>query len=736
MVGRRYDVVVVGGGLAGVCAAIAAAREGIKVALVHERPVLGGNSSSEMRIPISSAATNGRNRFCVETGIIEELRIENSYVNPDMNFYVWDSILLDWVKRERNLDLFLNTRAKKAIVEGHKIEAVEVEQVFDEKRFTLTAGLFIDCSGDGKIASDSGAHFLMGRESRDEFHEAMAPEVSDHSTLPSSLQFQVKKVDYPVHFIPPLFALKFPRCEDLPFHTKEAMEYADELKPGKALFWWIEWGGHCDVIHDSEKIRNKLVTILLGVWDHYKNHPDHAEKMKNYQLEWICTIPAKRESRRFMGDYILTQNDIEQRRHFPDAVAYGGWIIDLHPCEGFFKLPNRRDDFMTKENQMFVRPYDIPFGCLYSRNIENLMMAGRNISVTHVALGSPRIQGTCAILGQAVGVASALCIRLNVAPRELRSRYIKELQQSLLRQDCYIIGLKNGDPNDVARSASVKASSQAKLRVVKPAAFIPLDIPRAQMIPIDSSRLGTVSLLLESKVEKSISIDLYLQEAGPFEEFDEKNEIIAKGSSIVPPGRNWIDFEFNCSIVEGKCYWIWLPAKQDVAWGYSDEEPMGTRRAYRGSKPSDYSHGTHCFRASPSLFVYSPRNVTNGISRPEQWSNVWISDKTTGFPQWLELDFGEKREINTVYLIFDTNLNRRVGQRGIVPGPMKECIRDYKLVYLKNEKWVEILKEEGNYHRRRIHKFADIRTKKLRLEVLGTNGSKAAHFFEIRVYNA
>ena len=454
---RDLDLVVVGGGMGGICAAIAAARLGCRVALVHDRPVLGGNSSSECRVWICGADHHGRVENARETGILEELRAENQRRNPQDSIWMWDAVLWDAVTREPNIRLFLNARCHDAEMERPgKIRAAIAMQIGNEKHLRFEAPLFLDASGDGEFAARAGADCRRGREARSEFNEDMAPEEPDDLTLGSSLLFTVKDLGRPVKFDPPPWARKFETDEDLPFRGHHTFKHP-------CNFWWIEWGGEKDTVADNEEIRDELLRILFGMWDHIKNHGDH--EADNLALDWIGFVPAKRESRRFMGDHILTQGDIEKRTLFDDRVTYGGWPIDLHPPKGIYHA--------GRPAQMKpVGLYSIPLRSLYSRNIENLLFAGRLISGTHVAHGSYRVMGTGAVIGQAAGTGAAFCRRNGCTPRELAKQHIGEVQQQLLRDDCYILDLPNADTDDLARAAKVAASSAESAPGVSPAAVI------------------------------------------------------------------------------------------------------------------------------------------------------------------------------------------------------------------------------------------------------------------------
>lgn len=439
------DFCVAGGGMAGMIAAIAAAREGARVVLVQDRSVLGGNASSEIRMHIVGADCSGGRRDIDsrESGILEEMRLRCAVTNPQRSFPAWDVILYDFCTRERNLTLLLNTYVEAAEVVDNRIVGVSVSRPSTEDRFVIRASLFADCTGDGRLGKEAGADFTVGREARSTYNEPFALEQADRKTLGSSILFFTREHDRPMPFLPPPWIRTFPRCEDLPHRGHKSWEYG---------YWWCEWGGEFDTIKDNEKIRHELLRIALGVWDHIKNQVDHGAD--RWALEWIGAIPGKRESRRFLGPHILTQNDLVSAVQFPDAIGHGGWSLDDHPPAGI-------DSPDPPCNQIHLkRIYSIPLRSLFSRNINNLFFAGRNISASHVAFCSTRVMGTCAVMGQAVGAAAAMCVRKSCEPAEAADRYIKEIQQCLLLNDQFIIGVVNDDPRDLARHARVTVSSQ------------------------------------------------------------------------------------------------------------------------------------------------------------------------------------------------------------------------------------------------------------------------------------
>ncbi len=413
------DFCVVGGGLAGLCAALAAARHGARVALVQDRPVLGGNASSEVRMHICGA--HGANMR--ESGLVEEIRLENAWRNPGGNFSIWDSVLYAKARFEPNLTLLLNCSVNAATMDGKRIRAVTGWQGTSQTWHEVSAPLFADCSGDSILAPLSGAEFRIGREAAAEFGEDIQPPQADRKTMGLTCLIQFRETTRPQRFVPPAWAYTYA--------TDEEMQGRDHVLRS-SNFWWIEVGGEHDSIHDTESLRDELLKISFGVIDHIKNRGDH--NAENWTVEWVGFLPGKRESRRYVGDHVLTQNDVRAAGPFDDIVAYGGWSMDDHHPAGFY-YPGAPTIFHPAPS-----PYGIPYRSLYSRNIENLFCAGRNISATHAALSSTRVMSTCAVLGQAVGTAAVIAARESTSPRGVHERHLSELQRTLMDDDCYLPG--------------------------------------------------------------------------------------------------------------------------------------------------------------------------------------------------------------------------------------------------------------------------------------------------------
>ena len=444
----QTDVLVAGGGLAGVCAAIAAARNGASVVLVQDRSRLGGNSSSEIRMHVCGANHTKDLYRWRETGIIEEIKLTESATNHQRSFEMWDLVLYDKVISEKNLTLLLDTAIIDAAVkDGRIVSAVAISPLIEEY-YDVDARFFIDCTGDGTLAAAAGAECMKGREGQDDYGESLAPEKSDLKTMGNSLLFFAKKHDRPMPFKAPSWARTFTE-DDFKHRSVRSWEYG---------YWWIEWGGELDTIKDNRRIRRELMRILLGVWDYIKNsgnHPDSA----HWALEWVGMIPGKRESRRIRGDHVMTQQELERAEPYPDRVAYGGWPMDDHPPGGI-----DRSDLKPCQQIRFKQPYHIPLRSLYSINRPNLLMAGRNISASHVAFSSTRVMATCSAVGQAAGAAAAFCLANDCPPRTLATdpARLTSFRQLLLKDDQAILRITSQDQDDLARKARVTCSADTE----------------------------------------------------------------------------------------------------------------------------------------------------------------------------------------------------------------------------------------------------------------------------------
>lgn len=424
----QAELCVIGGGIAGTYAAITAARLGLKTVLIHERPVFGGNASGEIRMWICGA----QQRLYKEAGLQEEFEIANYYFNPSKNHYLNDALLYRSVEREKNLTALLNCTCfaadtqpvdtQPADTQNEKIQSVTAYQMTTQTLYRVQAKYFADCSGDSILAPLTGAHYMYGREAAEEYgeHTERPHAVRDRKTMGNSLLMQARDVGHKVQFTAPDFAEKV--------SVQKLKEKGVSLEKTSENFWYIELGGNVDTIAEAETLNRRLLALCLGVWDTVKNSGEF--NAENFDLEFLGFLPAKRESRRMKGDYVLTANDILSGGNFADTVAYGGWGLDDHNPDGF-------DGKESNYYQPVRGVYGIPYRCLYSENIGNLFFAGRNISATHLATSSARVMGTCGCIGQAVGAAAFVANRYGLLPRAA-GKHIGEIQQLLLMRDCYL----------------------------------------------------------------------------------------------------------------------------------------------------------------------------------------------------------------------------------------------------------------------------------------------------------
>ena len=428
----QCQLCVIGGGLSGCFAALAAARRGAKVVLVQDRPVLGGNASSEIRMWVRGA----HGKYNRETGLLSECEERNIHFNPTLSHSVQDAVLYGMLYENPNIRILLNASCADAAMNGQRVQSITAWQSTTYTWITVEADLFADCSGDSILAPLTGAEFRYGRESKAEFGETLAQEVEDKYTMGMSIILAARETDHPVKFTPPPFASYYPTDESFTGDTNAheyALPRAHTVGTSKDNLWWVELGGQLDSIHDADRVREQLICNIYGVWDHIKNHGDHGAE--NWDLDWVGFLPGKRESRRYVGDVIMTEQDVLSGGHFEDEIAYGGWPLDDHNPYGMEK--NEYSNTASVSIPL-KEVYGIPFRSLYSRNIENLMFAGRNISVTHVALSSCRVMATCALLGQAMGTGAAIALKYGCLPRGVYQAHMDEVQQALLEDGMFL----------------------------------------------------------------------------------------------------------------------------------------------------------------------------------------------------------------------------------------------------------------------------------------------------------
>ncbi|PWH05277.1 pyridine nucleotide-disulfide oxidoreductase [Brachybacterium endophyticum] len=732
------DIVVVGGGLAGVSAAIGAARQGSRVVLVQNRPVLGGNSSSEVRVWVCGATAHGIHLFARETGVMGELFVENQFRNPDGNPYYWDMLLLEKVKAESNIELFLNTEVIEVEADGPR-ESREIHSVTgwmsgSERRITLTAPTFIDCSGDGLVGDLAGAESMRGSEPRESYGESWAPEEPGEDMLGSTILFYTKDVGHPQKFVAPPFAIDI-AATSIPQNRviRQSMNGCD--------YWWIEWGGELDVVHDNERIRDELQAVCYGIWDYIKNSGLYAAE--NLSLEWVGAVPGKREYRRFVGDHLLTQHDVLGQTEFEDRIAFGGWSIDLHPVGGVYASEKGSRHWHPEGN------YHIPLRSLYSRNVTNLWMAGRDISASHVAFGSTRVMATCAVLGEAAGIAASVADQLSLTPRQLASDHVHTLHRAMVRADASLLGVADDDPENLALIARAQASSTAtRLASERSSGQEALVDDLALVLPVDPA-LGAVELLVDAEEDTELELELHsVSRPQNYLPSERERHVVVP----VVRGRSWAraDLDWTPEQAQNAVLVLRRNSRIAVHRGVAAqpgtvtlrhrELPDGERNPDQWRHWKETLHGQGiCFRTLSATEAFAAQKAVGGYARPYGGPNLWISDVASADPQpWLELRWTDTQEVACIEIVLDDDLNEdliNLHHHRTPSDTMPTLVRNARIEALEDEVWREIARLEDNRERRRRLVLENaVTTTAIRLVVEDTNGVEEARVVALRAY--
>ena len=739
--GGTYDVVVVGAGTAGMGAALAAARTGARTALVHDRPVMGGNSSVELGVGTDGAAGSHPNKKTDmrESGLCEEANLMRARAEPKTLSGAYRLM----VDAEPRLSEMPNQRVLTAEKDGDRIAAVVARNTLTGRRTRYRAKIFIDCTGDGWVGIFAGADHMFGREAQSEYNEWPAPETRDNLTMSGCLMdncvaYRYAKRSYPVPYETPPWANVLP-----PGFTRHIRSVAPS--------WWIEHGGRFDDTADPERARDELVRISFAYWGWVKNVWEGRAEAANAEITQVPFMNARREGYRLTGDYVLTANDAIEGKMFPDAVTYGGWPLDTHDPLGI-ENPNGNGYW---KHHPGVPTYTIPYRCLYSKNVANLMFAGRCQSVTHIALGSVRVEATLFTLGQAAGTAAALAVQKGLSPREYGQKNIVELQQRLLKDDQYIPGLKNEDPLDLARTAKVSATSvktcdffgkgDPNLRPnpnVKPdrAAHDLTHHDRAAWFARGSlDRLEAVECLMRVEATAPVPVTLRLWAVDTPTNGLAGGELLATWRGTAPVRKQaFVRFAGEGAVALTKPYvWLEIDRTKGVSWVVRNR-PIGPDdgRAWKAGKEWTVVKGEqYAFVATPQVrraFDSRAEYVVDGVSRPEGTCvHGWVSDPAQPLPQAIRLDFPRPVTAQEVRLTFDTDLT----PSRVALNPFPHVLaKAYRVEGLVDGAWRTLAEEGDNGLRLRVHRFEACRLGAVRVTVTATWGDPSARIFEVRVY--
>ena len=741
-ISTKSDLIVVGGGLAGLCCAIAAARDGITVTLVQDRPVLGGNASSEVRLWTLGATSHmgNNNRWSREGGIIDEILVENMYRNKEGNTLIFDTILLEKVVSEKNITLLLNT----SVYDVKKSDPNTISQVIgfcsqNSTTYELNADLFCDASGDGIVGFQAGAAFRMGAETVEEFGEKFAPDIAYGELLGHTIYFYSKNVGAPVKYVAPEFALK-----DI---TKIPRYKVLNDKDFGCRLWWLEYGGRRDTIHESEDIKWELWKVVYGVWDYIKNSGEFPDS-ENLTLEWVGTIPGKRESRRFEGLYMIKQQDLVNQVQFDDAVSFGGWAVDLHPSDGVYDSKPGCTQYHSKG------VYQIPLRTMISKNISNLFLGGRVISATHVAFGSTRVMATTALSGQAVGYGAAQCIKNNILPAQLlEQNQIKELQQTLSLNGQSIPEVAINKEDNLASTATISTSSKFKLDSLKPNGnWFNLEIGVAQLLPLEANTKYTYTFSFSAKEATKIQVDLRTSERlGSYT----PDTILESKILELKAGEQEISFAFDTVLTQKQYVFITFLPNELVSIRQTEQRLTGVVSVFNavnkavnnlGKQTPPDNMGLDSFEfwipqrrpngqnfalsVSPAIELYSEENVTNGFVRPYLGTNSWAANLDDAQPK-ITFEWESEKEINSIKLFFDTDYDHAMESSlmGHPESVMPFCARSYKI---SDQNGTVVYETKANHQTINTIVLPDsIKTKTIAIEFGPSNSEIPVSLFEI-----
>lgn len=627
----RAEAVITGGGPAGICAALALARQGKQTALVTNRPVLGGNSSSEIRV-WTRGAVGGGNLYAEEMGIWGELKLRNLYLNAEANPIFWDDVLLEQILEEKNLNVFLNTHVAEIKTDAcGRICSVTGHQMGTEKLIEFQADIFIDATGDGTLGELAGVPSTMGKEDREQYRESLAALQAEKTTFGNTIFFFTRQEDHTVVYKAPDFAYPMEKIEGM---LGKGGRIVSETMNG-CDYWWFEMGGMKNTIEDAQEIAIELKRLVAGVWNYIKNSGKF--EAENLTLEWEGNLPGKRESRRMITEKVLCQNDIMHGGDFADAAFYGGWYLDFHPSDGV----NVEEDNCI---QIPVMIYPVPLRCLYNHRVPNLLFAGRNIGVSHVAFASTRIMNTCALSGQAAGTLAAQCLTEKCVPQELNKEQIHTVQQRLLNDDMLIPGVFLDEGENLVSRAEIRVSSVGNICTEQQEGAWPLDDGGFLLYP---AQAGCPAFKIHARCPTSLVYSQFCSDLPSRAVYGEK---LGEGILELQEGTQWISFS------EPKADAGFVSA---VLEKNPDIEILTGKTEYPGFLlgHKDRAESAHPFVRSPKE-IYGKENLANGQARLWKSPNLWISEPEEH--PWVEMNWNSPTPVREILIFFNPDLNREL----------------------------------------------------------------------------
>ena len=733
---KRFDMVIVGAGPGGVGAAISAARNGLKVALISGRPTVGGNASDEGTINLDGAASHHYGMH--ETGIANEIKATKERFGCTTKTAM--ELLLN---AEKNITVFENELCIDAKTINNKIISITTVNTLSLEKYTYKADYFADCSGDGWLGYYAGAAYRIGREAEWEYGESKAPLSPDlatmsgcicdyHPEMPKTRTFLAEDTGSPVEFKTPDWAVSFTESE-IPRRTPNDFKRSE---------WWVENSNYIDDLWSDEFARDEMIRLGVGYFGWLKNTYKEKEKAANYKLKRIALHNSKRESRRLIGDYVISENDYTEGTAFEDAVTYCGWALDVHHPNGIYS--GEEGPFLSNK---VVPITPIPYRCLYSKNISNLFMAGRCISVSHIGLGSVRVEATIVTEGQAVGAAAYLCKKYGISPRDIYKAKIKELQQLLIKQDLTIPNVEAECGENIAPKCKIEATSFYKnfrqpLTYGFPAKWVEIKGEHFCGPDWKHKLKGAeyYKVYIKNQIEQKVIARLYSVDGN--DNFAIKEELQI---SVPENFEGWLELPFS-KTKQGNAFLISLTPKTAIFWRQKAMTQYYLRHIYfdeSGNKQIDGTNALDLDYHSDNYLITdgSPEKAVNGNIR---WSNkdcnCWITDPFSPLPQSIIFTLPEVKEISNIQITTDTDL---IYPRFAFLPPSKTAATedsnvictatDIDLHLFLDGKWKKVAAKKDNYLRQIKFNFKKQNAKKVKITV-NSASSKIAKIYEVRIY--
>jgi len=729
------DIIIIGAGMGGLTCAIQAARLGIKVALITDRSFLGGNASPEIRITVSGADGSSQYHFYNrESGIIEEIRLENLHKNPSGNPYIWHSVLFDFINQEDNINVYFDTYIDEVELHDNNIISVSGSQSGSETRYLFKGQYFVDDTGDGTIGYLSNCNYSFGREAKETYNEKIAPDEKDNVTLLSTLSFYTKDTKRKVKFHLPKFASNMALNEIEKYREIPERVEGDSRWENYRMQWFYELGYEKDPIKDNQEITLEHRELIYSIFDVIKNSKRYDSE--TYDFEYISPVIGKRESRRLNGLYTIDENDLVNQTEFYDSIGFGGWSIDLHSNEGIFSKD------LINRHYLLDGIYSIPLRSCISKEVNNLCFASRCLSASHVAHGSLRVMATLAVIGQAVGCTIANTINNKTDLLTVLNNGIRDVQNLLIENDQSIIGIK--EENSLLKNAVIKASSTQLLNIYKEDLILNCDKNYQIIVPYDGL-FDEINLTIFAEKETNISYKLYVQDKKENYHLDKmifnKTIKVEKGKSLLPIELNVESKYEKVNIVIEKNKNIKLYCSNDNLNGLmlleETENKMQTYYDSKTLKPLETFY-KQVF-ASPTISlnkrdkIYQVKNIINGYDRNYGLPNLWISEQED--KAFIVIKLEEIIEFSKIKLVFDSSLNFIYDNLEIFHSKnvIDTIVKDYDVEILKDNQIQEIINIRDNYQRINFLK-GNFNCNEIRIKFISTNGSSRFSLYSLNLY--